>query len=215
MVLLMHVRQCQVALFCQVNLEDKFDGEPILIPAIPDSPPEIPGIVLQSKDGTSSLTVSSARVDITTRYEPGAFDNIPTLIESEKDFISTLAESLSRSGQVEGPIRRIGVIVSLAANTDDSTLSSIRARFLSQELQIGQHRTETGFLDRQSWDGFEVNRWLRLTTSRGRDGSGSVEAAFDFNTIPEEDYNICGKAVSSFLEQLKIRADDEMKVFDV
>ena len=186
-----------------------------MLPSIPNSPPELPGIVLQSKDSKSSLTVSSARIDVTKQYDPGALENIPILIDTESKFYTGLAETISQSAQIEGNVTRVGIIVVLDTAVDNATSVRLREAFLSSNLHLGQHRTELGLLDRQTWEGFEVNRWLRLMTSQQPDESNRLEAVLDFNTIPERDYNFTSDVLSDFLAQLKNKAEEEMRVFDV
>ena len=225
----MYIQQSRFALFCRVSLEDKltlaaelrnrnrgrFDGEPLLLPTPPTSLPDLPGIVLRSKDGNSSLTVSSVRVDIETRYEGSQFESIPALIESDRDFLTGLADTISKSEQVDGNIERFGIMLFLSTNVDNETLGRVRAEFLNSSISLGQHRTEIGFLDRQSWKGFEVNRWIRLMTAQLPGSSGLLEVALDVNTIPEIDYNMSEESLGRFLEELKARVVGEMEVFDV
>ena len=222
------VNQIQFALFCKVNMAEKlnlaavlqnsnrnrFDGEPLLFPSPPDAPPEIPGFVLQSRDGSTALVASSSRVDINVSYEPGQFPDIPSLLEEEGNFLQGLAEALSEASQVEGDISRMGLSVTLSADLDESEIKRVLDHFLGPVQTMGKSRTELGFLDRQSWGEFQVNRWLRLSISQPSDDSHSLVVMLDFNTVYREGYNISGDEIGQFLEMIKWKTAEEMKVFD-
>lgn len=228
MALAFWVNRSQCALFCQVDLTDKltlaaslrnsnrrrFDGEPVLLPIPPDAPPEIPAILLQSKDGNTSLSVSSARVDVTVNHATEVGQSVRELLVQEGELFRSLAETLSSAEQAQGGISRVGVIVTLNTNLDMSELERVRNRFLIQSFVLGQKRSELRFLDRQMWGQFQVNRWLRLGLSREEDGAGLLEVILDCNTIPEVDYNFDGDGVGKFLELLEHKVDEELKVFD-
>lgn len=228
MALSFDINRSQFALFCQVDLEDKltlaaalrnadrarFDGDPVFLPSVPDAPPEIPGIILQSRDGNKTLSVSSSRVDATASYDLAAFADIRSLMQTEAEFLVSLAETLSSSDQVNNSINRVGMMVALSANLGDSDLAHVRQQFLRAEFGLGQNRLELGFLDRQQWETLEVNRWFRATAVHEGNGTGSLEIVLDFNTVPQADRIIAEDEIMLFLETLKSRADEEIKVIN-
>ena len=228
MTLSFEIKRSHLVMFCLVDLNEKlslaaalqnsnrnrFDGEPMLLPPLPDALPEVPGIVLQSKNGSASLTVSAARVDVAVNHPGGAFRTVRDLLGKEEAFFKRVAETLSSSDQVKNTFSRLGMILTISAQLDDSRLAQVRKRFLNPQLETGCHRIELGFLDRQEWGDFQVNRWLRVATSVQDNRSGSLEVTLDFNTIPQMEYNVDSVGVGQFLEMLKSKADSEMKVFN-
>ena len=228
MALSFQINRSQCAMFCRVDLADKltlaaalrnsnpkrFDGEPMLLPSLPDAPPEIPGIVLSAKDGSASLSVSSTRVDTTLNHPQGSLWDIRSLVDKESSFFQSLAETLSTADQVQTGISRVGVVLTLNAHVDSDELAQIRNRFLNSHFELGQNRVDLRFLDRQMWEEFQVNRWLRLGMMHEQDGTGSLEVILDYNTIPDEDYNLNGTRIGQFLEVLKSKAGEELEVFD-
>ena len=215
-------------MFCEVDLEDKltlaaalrnsnrsrYDGDPLVLPTFPEAPPEIPGFILQSRDGTKTLSVSAARVDVTADHEARAFSSIGAFFEEEGEFFKGLAKTLSNSDQVKSGITRVGVMLTLSANPDDAELENIRARFLPSNFRLGENRAELGFLDRLHWQEIIVNRWLRLTMAGREDRTGSLEVILDFNTVPQVDLIMDDDKIAGFLENLRSQAEGEMKVFD-
>ena len=228
MALAFQINRSQCAMFCRVDFADKltfaaalrnsnpnrFDGEPVLLPSLPDAPPEIPEIVLSSKDGSTSLLVSSTRVDVTVNHAPEAFANYRALLEEDGSLFRSLAEVISKADQVQSAIGRVGIILALNANLNVSEVEQVRNRFLNSDFRLGQNRVELRFLDRQPWDKFQANRWLRIGMSREEDGTGSLDVILDCNTIPEVNYNLDGNGIGQFLEVLKSKVDEELKVFN-
>lgn len=103
----------------------------------------------------------------------------------------------------------------MSATLGEEMFGKLRQRFVSAEVDLGQYRTEIGLLDRQSWNSFEVNRWVRLMMSKEPSGPELLEVVLDFNTIPELEYDLDAELLTNFLEQLGPRATNEMRVFDV
>ena len=227
MALSFDIHRSQCAMLCEVDLEEKltlaaalrnsnrsrYDGDPVVFPTVPEAPPEIPGFVLQSRDGTKTLSVSAVRVDVNDDHEARAFSSICALIKEEGEFLKGLAQTLSSSDQVKSGITRVGVVFTLSANLDDAELENIRARFLPSNPGLGENRSELGFLDRLQWQEISVNRWLRLTMARREDRTGSLEVILDFNTVPQVGLIMDDAKIAGFLENLKSQADEEMKVF--
>ena len=228
MALSFEIRSSQCVLFCEVDLREKlslaaalkdsnrsrFDGEPLLLPIPPDAPAELPAVILQSKDSSIALSMSATRVDVTVNHPSGRFTSIPALLEEEATFLRGIADTLLSSGQVQGQISRVGVVLVMSAQADSLELGRVREQFLTPQVELGERRSEFGFLDRQQWENFRVNRWFRLATSRLEDSSGNVEVILDFNTVPQVDYRLDGNGLGQFLELLKSKADAEMEVFD-
>ncbi len=106
------------------------------------------------------------------------------------------------------------MMVALSANLGDSELAHVRSQFLHVGFGLGQDRLELGFLDRQQWETLEVNRWFRATTMYQGSGTGLLEIVLDFNTVPQADRIITEDEIALFLETIKSRADEEMKVFN-
>ena len=221
------INRIQYAMFCQVEMGQKLtlaaalqnsnrsrlDGEPVVLPTPPESPPDIPGFILQSRDGSTTIAVSSTRVDVTVEYEPGTFTNVQDLLEAEEGFILTLSETLANLDPVVSGISRVGVILMLSADLTSVELRDVRDRFLPPNLGLGENRFEVGFLDRQCWPASQVNRWLHFTLAQREDGNASLEIVLDFNTVPQVEGTMDHRSVQEFLETLKPSAVQEMKVF--
>jgi hypothetical protein len=225
----MRIQRVQVALFCRINLEDKltlaaelrrrnherFDGEPIMFPPSPGATSGLPAFSLQSKDGNHTLTVSSHRVDAVSQYELASRPVILDAVANEKEFVLDLVATLSESEQVDGDVNRIGVLLSLGADLDDSAVGRIRSVFLAPGVSVGRRRLEIGVVDRLPWQDFEVNRRMRLSMSQRSDTtSGSLELTIDYNTLSGQTHNMDRVWVANFLEQLKARSVEEMEVFN-
>ena len=225
----MRTRRVQVALFCQINLEDKltlaaelrrknqerFDGEPIMFPTTPNADPGVAAFSLQSKDGNRTLTVSSRRVDVASHYEPESSPVILDAIENERDFILDLVTTLSESEQVDGNVNRIGVLLAVIADIDDSDVDGIRSVFLAPGVTLGRRRFDVVFLDRMPWENFDVNRRMRLAMSQqSNTKDASLELTMDYSTMPGQTHHVDGPWVATFLDQLKVMSAKEMEVLN-
>ena len=111
---------------------------------------------------------------------------------------------------------RIGVIFSLISVVDPSFIDSVKSSFMRDDLTLGSRNFELGFLDRQSWEGVEVNRWFRIKTGfqRGNESQHVVEVTLDFNSLGENKYVFDADLVGKFLHELENRADEELKRVD-
>ena len=221
----MRIRKVQVALFCQVNLEDKltfaaelhrryqerFDGEPAMSPNVS---PGRPAFSLRSSDGSHTLTANSRRVDVTAQYPAESSLTIAEAIDNEAGLIVELVAALRELEQVEGNIDRMGVLLSLEdADVDDSAVDRVRNMYLAPGVALGQRRSEVMFLDTVPWEEVEVNRRVRLVISP-RFGSTppSLELTAVYTAAPGEADGVTQPWVSVFLDQLKTKCVVELEV---
>ena len=92
---------------------------------------------------------------------------------------------LSESEQVDGDVNRIGVLLSLVADIDDSAVGGIRSVLLAPGVTLGRRRFEVMFLDRMPWQDYEVNRRMRLAISQqSNKAAQSLELTIDYSTVP-------------------------------
>ena len=164
----MIVRRIQVALFCRINLQrklgladelsrrysERFDGEPIIVPAVPNAPVGLPAFALHSTDGNRTLTVRSGRVDVGVQHDLESSLGIVDAVDGEADFVLDLVETLSEVDEVDDSVHRIGVLLSLVGEVDESAVDAVRRKFLAPGVNVGRRRFQVGFMDRLPWDSF-------------------------------------------------------------
>ena len=222
----LRVRKVQVALFCRINLNDKltfaaelrrrnqewFDGEPVMFPNVASGRA---AFSLHSRDGNRTLTASSRRVDVTAQYPAEPSPVITDAVDNETGLIRDLVATLQDMEQVEGNIDRMGILLSLGTDVDDSAVDEVRNIFLAPRVGLGQRRSEVMFLDTVTWEGFEVNRRMMLAVSpRFGATPPSLELTTVYSAAPGGTDGITRPWVDSFLDQLKAKCAEELEVLN-
>ena len=184
-----------------------------MLPVPASAAVEVPIIILTSRDGTSSLTVKPSRVDFQTIYDRGTFQTFEEVIERERSFIAGLTDTLSNADEIEEGITRVGVVLSATSLVDLDTLRDVRLNFLQESVSIGGHRSELGFLDKQTWGDWEVNHWLRLIATQQAEGQHLLEMVLDYNTASDQVYELNSDSLVDFLGYLTDTCTQEMGTF--
>jgi len=171
---------------------DLFDGEPLVLPIPLDAPPEIPRLILKSKDDVHSCNVSPERIDLFYREKQ------PTKkwIDLRDEYLSRLLLISQSVVETLGMhITRLGSVAQFAVSVGQDASSITRKAYLRDGVLPGQRAIQLGVLDRQSLETTEINRWIRL---RGQEEESTLHVIVDINTIPEKKYNFDVKGIESF-----------------
>jgi hypothetical protein len=210
------VRRIQVAIFGDIDLANKievaaglsktaenlFDGEPTILPIPIDAPPEIPRVILASKDSTRSCNVMPTRLDFffTQKERPGK-----KLSEVKEDYLGWLSDIAEvTKAKLKVKVERLGIITELAIFPEQEPIRFMREMFLREEPFGGSREIHLNILDRFMWDTMEVNRWYRFRcfSSGIAEEPDALHVLIDINTLPEVIHDFGAEGISSFCSQV-------------
>lgn len=220
------VRNATAALFASYDLTNKldvahslnkkvkhiFDGEPVLLPIPSDAPPEIPRIILASRNQRYRCNVAVGRLDFlyTQAGEPDK-----ELTDLRDEFLTVLRQIAEVvKGEWKTDVSRLGFVVESLAFPNDP-LELIKSTFIREGALKAPRRLEVHVLDRMTWDKLEVNRWYRLSTVVIPAATGERKAlsvVFDVNTIPEERYDLGADSIIAFYDRASVYVSDSLKM---
>ena len=175
------------------DVGDKLDGDPVTIPVPENAPPEVPRIILSSKDGTLRLEISLARVDIRwARRAQGS--EMP--LSDFNDFAYNTLRHLQR--YLNAPSGRLG-LAATRFQPSENPGRVLAEHFCRPELLSTTPDTKGPLNRPENFEihahkrfvlgRFRVNSWVRAKS--GRLESDSVKQPIilveqDLNTLAEE-----------------------------
>jgi hypothetical protein len=171
----------------RAELQDVLDGEPLVLPAFPDAPPQIPQLILRSKDQSHECTVSSARVDF--RHAGQAGDSAAQAgVEHHLEIAKRLHLAICQ--KLLARVTRVGVATQFEARLSEQASLFIRDRFLKAEAPPGSREVQLAVLERQTWSDIDVNRWISVKSEHPSDNPAAayvLRVGSDINSVPEID----------------------------
>jgi len=166
---------------------NKFDGKPLSMPIPDDAPPEIPSIVLTSKDGSLKMDVSRSRTNV--YWNKTSSEVNPEVLSVIDEMNGILRDIIKEQGVSAG---RLAFILNRFAPVED-VAKMLAAHFCKEkwlatalkqpenfELHVHEkHTLGTGQ--------FNVNTWFRVRTGHiVVDSKPAVLVQQDINTMAEE-----------------------------
>jgi hypothetical protein len=160
---------------------DRYDGVVQAIPLPEDMPPELPRVVLQSKDEIWQLRGAPARVDSVWIYRGGAAYESGEIISkcaavlehyvrAANTRVGRLALVLTRVAEASDPARQL-----IDHFCNDKTRTTVFRR--SENFEIHNHKRY------RLGDGPEINSWVRCKTATLTDDERAVVVEQDLNTL--------------------------------
>jgi len=178
------------------------DGEPVVLPIPKDSPPELPRILLQSKDGNYTCQVTGERIDLIFRETSGTPRlRLKDLLDQHVQIAVSVAEVVSKEHKAS--MYRIGFVTELLSELEVSSNQFIRDRFLKTERFPLPYQTNINLLHRSRTDTFDINRWFKISTLRNKEDPENdlaLTVTFDINSLPERKYDLDGLAIRRFCQ---------------
>ena len=176
----------------------EYDGEPSLMPLPEDAPPEFPRIILNSKDGQDTLTVSRTRVEISTAPKPGSpmlFPPtiVPVVAIGVWDVLSRLCSA---------QFSRIGVLVDWLGEAQEGSPTALLGRsYIHGATPLeGAKSLEIASLHKGIIGRHETNEWIRMILNAGDDlESTKVSIRVDINTRADKNYLLDKDGVELFI----------------
>lgn len=219
------VQTITVALFAPYDLTNKlefantvnkrvkhiFDGDPILLPIPTDAPPEIPRIILTSRDNRYRCNISAGRLDLLYNHQGKPDKELTDLRNEYLTILRDISEIIK--GELKADVFRLGFIVGSLAFPDDP-VELIKSTFIREGVFKTPKQLELNVLDRITWDKLEINRWCRLSTIQIKEATGASKAlsvVFDINTIPEKRYGFVVDSIIAFYDKASTYVSDSLK----
>ena len=150
-----------------------FDGDPVFFPIPVDAPPEIPRIILTSKDQHYRCNVAATRLELlySQRDHPGK--ELDDLKEEYLTILQDIAELVR--GKLNVKVNRLGFILTAITFTEDP-VELIKKHFIRDNTLMNPNQLELHVLRKLPWDDIEVNNWCRLSSQELKEPKGVKKA---------------------------------------
>ena len=183
------------------NWPEVYDGEMTALPLPPDVPPEVPSVLLSSKNKAWRLEISRARVNVLWLRREESLANLANTFAQFAERLATIFE------ESEAGIGRLAAIVTRQASIEDPGRTLAR-QFCRDELLHGPLNRPEGFELHahkrfQLLPEFTVNSWFRIKTAK------VASQEYRYVTV-EQDINTPGED----LETRHFSRDETSAVFD-
>jgi len=202
-----------------INFSDKIDllakikknagkylsGDPIMLPAIANAPPEIPRIILKDEKGNISLNISANKIDLFIRPvdEEGKIPEVYTDLIGE---LETIYKNILNAlyGSTELIVHRIGLIV-VGESEIQGANKQIEERYLSVKFaKTKWQKINLGLLKKGNIDKKSSNIWFRINSGMKKDDDENKNKAmiiFDTNTVAQKNYIFKSINVLNYVKQ--------------
>ncbi|MDD5427868.1 MAG: hypothetical protein PHI58_01350 [Candidatus Omnitrophica bacterium] len=176
-----------------------FNGEPAILPIPNNAPPEIPRIVVKSKDGKYVCNTSINRVDLFFNPKNDAEANITNL---KNDYLSLLVKVINFLNETyKFKIFRMGIVGNVIIELKESANTFIVSRYLKESNLISNtYEAQLHFLNKiELLKRYKANRWLRIHTVRKREeleNDKFLGVTVDINTLQDVSYDFDRELVS-------------------
>lgn len=176
-----------------------FDGEPAILPIPNDAPPEIPRVVVRSKDEKYVCNTSVNRVDL--------FFNPKKEIEMDlghirNDYLSVLTKVINFLNETyRFKIFRIGIVANFIVELKESANVFLVSKYLKETSGISDtFDVQLHFLNKiELLKRYKANRWLRILTARKPneiENDNFLAVTVDINTLPDVSHDFDRELVS-------------------
>lgn len=188
-----------------------FDGDPLLLPIPDDVPPEVPRLILSSKNAQRSLEIAPNRIGLKVVRPP---DEATTLRTGQ--VIDLFGQILAYARQaMRAEPTRLGFVTSwfLDVHPQDPA-QLLRMKYLTTRFPVADPaELQIHGLEKRELSGFRVNIWTRIRPGeRGRQ-SGSRRGLvylFDVNTQADISYDIDDDGARRFFDAATVATDERL-----
>lgn len=180
-----------------------FNGDPVIVPATEDVPPEMPRILLSTKEKNTLLNIAGNRVDYVFKYKkeekelpfpvPGLYQRFLSILEFFFD-------------DIHAPFTRLALVTEWIIESEEvAAAETILSRYIQKDSPIKTpFELELHYLTKDSIANLDVNKWVRIKSAHRKIGSPNQTAIIfhtDINTLAEKTYNFNRDTVREFLDQ--------------
>ena len=203
----------KVALVDQIDkaLENLFNGEPLIMPLPENAPPEIPRIILNSKDQEFSLNISPVRIDLIFNNKKQASMEFKKLSEQMKKYMDLIVKILI--SQFSSSFVRMGIINITKIETDkpleklnlylNTSKSEVKSK---KEVQLHFYEVEEGKEEK-------YNNWIRLIAQEYDPNRPGLIMINDINSINTEGNIINVQQISQIFENVLTKMEENIATY--
>jgi hypothetical protein len=186
---------------------DIFNGKPQILDIPDDAPPDIPFIILKSKDNRHFFQVSKNRIDIILQetHEKGMllYDESSKLMDT---LLIKLLPEIEATIQVFENLAYVGRYII----ETPSSVKYLYDKYLKENERLkNSHIIELNCLHHSQIASFKTNEWLRLHSARRLedDYDGAIGIEVDINTMNMNTSNCTGSQVVDFYDDINSYID--------
>jgi hypothetical protein len=190
-----------------------FDADPMILP-IGNAPPQVPRIVMKSRDGRYVCEVALDRLSFAYHDAKKQKRTLESLYPEYRDVLHHVI--VAAMAGLSCPIVRLGFVTRHLIELGDGANEWLRQTYLRLERVPAAHETHLHLLHRLPMESASVNRWIKIWTLRDqqnaeRDPALAVE--IDINTIPEANRRFDRSEIVAFFLDAFDRAEKDLKAY--
>jgi hypothetical protein len=194
------------------KFSERFDGDMQVLPVPLGAPPELPHVMLKSKDGHWGLNISPVRMDSFRKDSEGNLSDIvrecaqvqTEYIRSAKVRVGKLALVVMRLCPVINPAQELIQRFCTEASQQEPFNNS-------KAFEIHNHKTYTPSVNDIN---YQINSWVRCQTAeRALDHQPIILVTQDLNTVENESLSFDVDQIESFFELAVKEVDEILKKY--
>lgn len=176
-----------------------FDGPPTILPFPDDAPPEIPRIILKSKEENYVCNVTSNRIDFV--FEDRKSESGSEIKDFEKQYFSNLHLLVKAVYNLKARSSRLGLVAKYLGFPKMKTVKFLIEQYL-KNIESDSVEAQVHFLKLGKAAKYNVNIWTRLITQRQKNSkSDRLLIVSDINTSLEEKHDINVSMAINFFKE--------------
>ncbi len=160
-----------------------FNGEPLILPIPDDAPPEIPIIILKSKDESFALNIARSRIDLFFKNIRNADISVDSVSSDLLALINDISRILFK--KFSCTINRMGTIATLSLDKEDSVtdlVSHLDGKYFNAS---GKCEAQVHLLSKEDLGEYQVNNWVRVVAQDHEPRNDKLLVVTDINTQRE------------------------------
>jgi len=176
-----------------------FDGPPAVLPVPKDVPPQVPVVVLKTKDEKQHLNITHERLDYRQVFRGGRPVTLPAVWSAYDVILGQVAEYLT----VKQPttVWRLGFVGQFFVKLNESANQHLAKAYLREGAFEGASDLQLSALHRTSVGDIGANRWIRLKPVRNKQNQSddtAMIAEIDINTPPDPAGHLSQEEIEDF-----------------
>lgn len=183
-------------------MDDLFDGDPIILPMPEDLPPEVPRIILKSKDEKYLLQIAINCVNFFYRSQEDTVEE-EFLIDELYDKWIKLQNQLFTYSKTQ--FHRAALVTQWIVDLSTSAAPFLSAKYLREGLPFeSPYEMEIHCLTKEKVAECEVNMWVRIKSIRKLSKPEQDQfllITIDINSLAEKTYEFDEPLLKRFLDK--------------
>jgi hypothetical protein len=188
-----------------------FDGDPIFFPIPSDAPPEIPRVVLVSKNRYYRCNVAANRLELLYTAQNQPDKELQEIRDPYMTILNDIAETAK--SQFKILVFRLGFIF-VTLSFPENPIKLIENAFIREGALLNPEQLELHVLKKFNWDNILVNRWIRLSSVQltGQEAERkALSVIFDINSVAEKRYDFSSDSITAFYSRAFAIVSDSIR----